>query len=361
MNNPIRLLTSLSALERFTNDALRLRHDPGYLSGFRFNRELLKAAVASTYLETVGDRADSIHLAIEHYPDNDTVKGIRDSLFSRISALSRKSISDNSNPIMIAFDYTHEDFYGDRDSLWIHGWTGDHGVTGRFSYLTASLVNRDMRLPLISIPSPMGNDMPSEISAILDLLLSMLGHIELLLFDRGFYSKDLIMSFNQRKMNYLIFVPKNPQVKEEFSYMYQTQKKVILHEFSMYKNGRRVSDTFHPVFLKQIFDHRSDEYYDWCFSSNTSDIDLDHIIAKYRFRWRIETMFRVQDECRIKTKIRDFRVRYFPFAYEQLVESIWYLFYHEEVSFKRYLMELRDACTTMVNNVERKERNRKQP
>ena len=38
-----------------------------------------------------------------------------------------------------------------------------------------------------------------------------------------------------RKIYYLIFVPKNPQVKEEFSSMYQTQKKVILHEFSMYK------------------------------------------------------------------------------------------------------------------------------
>ena len=143
--------------------------------------------------------------------------------------------------------------------------------------------------------------------------------------------------------------------------MYQNQKKVILHEFSTYKNGRRVSDSFHPAFLKQIFDHGTDGYYDWCFASNTSDIDLDHIIAKYKFRWRIETMFRVQDECRIKTKSKDIRVRYFLFAYEQLVESIWYLFYHEEVSFKRYLMELSDACTTMVNNVEKKERNRKQP
>ena len=71
-------------------------------------------------------------------------------------------------------------------------------------------------------------------------------------------------------------------------------------------------------------------------------------------------MFKVQNECRIKTKRRDVRVRYFLFAYEQLVESIWYLFYHEEVSFKRHLVELSDACTTMVNNVERKERNRKQ-
>ena len=221
-------------------------------------------------------------------------------------------------------------------------------------------MNNDLRIPIVSIPSPMGNDMPSEISAILDLLLSLLGHIDLLLFDHGFYSKDLIMSLNERKMNYLIFVPKNPQVKEEFSSMYQTQKKVILHKFSMYKNGRRVSDSFHPAFLKQIFDHRTEEYYDWCFASNTSDIDLDHIIAKYKFRWHIETMFRVQDECRIKTRSKDIRVRYFLFACEQLVESIWYLFYHEEVSFKKYLMELSESCTTMVNNVERKARNRKQ-
>ena len=360
MNNPTRLLTSLSALERFTNDALRLKHDPGYLNGFHFNREFLKAAVASTYLETVGDRADSIHLAIEHYPVNDTVKGIRDSLFYRISALSRKSLSENEDPIMIAFDYTHEDFYGDRDSMWIHGWTGDHGVTGKFSYLTASIVNSDLRLPLISIPSPMGNDMPSEISAILDLLISMLGHIDLLLFDRGFYSKDLIMSLNERKINYLIFVPKNPQVKDEFSSMYQREKKVMLYEFSLYREGIKVEDSVYLAFLKQIFDHRSEEYYDWCFATNASDIDLDHVIAKYKFRWRIETMFRVQDECRIKTKSKDIRVRYFLFAYEQLVESIWYLFYHEEVSFKKYLIELSESCTVMVNNVERKERTRKQ-
>ena len=339
MNNPTRLLTSLSALERFTNDALRLKHDPGYLNGFHFNREFLKAAEANTYIETVGIRADSIHISIERYRVDDTVKGIRESLFSRISALSRKSLSENKDPIMIAFDYTHEDFYGDRDSLWIHGWTGDHGVAGRFSYLTASIVNSDLRLPIISIPSPMGNDMPSEISAILDILLPLLGHIDLLLFDRGFYSKDLIMSMNNRKINYLIFVPKNPQVKKEFSSMYQREKKVMLHEFSLYREGKKIEDSVYLAFLKQIF---------------------DHIIAKYKFRWRIETMFRVQDECRIKTKSKDLRVRYFLFAYEQLVESIWYLFYHEEVSFKKYLIELSESCTVMVNNVERKERTRRQ-
>ena len=150
---------------------------------------------------------------------------------------------------MFAFDYTHENLYGDQDTRWIHGWTGDHGVTGKLSYLAASIVDIHLRLPLISIPSPMGNDMPEEVSGIVNTLVSIFGQI-----------------------------------------------------------------------------------------------DLDHIIARYNFRWRIETMFRVQDECRIRTKSKDIRVRYFLFAYDQLVESIWYLFYHREVIFKRYLMDLSETC-----------------
>ncbi len=173
-----RLLTSLSALERFTNDALNIKRNSGYLGGFHLHRELLRAAVANTYLETVGNRSDSIHLAIERYPEKDTVKGIRDSLFSRISSISKKIISGNSDPVMIAFDYTHEDFYGDRDSLWIHGWTGEHGITGKYSYLTASAVNTDLRLPIISIPSPMGNDMPEEVSGTIDSLMRIFGVLD---------------------------------------------------------------------------------------------------------------------------------------------------------------------------------------
>ena len=99
-----RLLTSLSALERFIDDALGLDHHSPYLNGFHFNRELLRAAVANTHLETVGSRSDSIHLAIERHSVKDTVLGIRESLFSMISALSRRSISENRDPVMIAFD-----------------------------------------------------------------------------------------------------------------------------------------------------------------------------------------------------------------------------------------------------------------
>ena len=46
--NRDRLHATLRTLEHFTNDSLALKHHTQYLSGFHYNRDLLKAAVANT-------------------------------------------------------------------------------------------------------------------------------------------------------------------------------------------------------------------------------------------------------------------------------------------------------------------------
>ena len=71
-------------------------------------------------------------------------------------------------------------------------------------------MNQELRLPLLSIPSPMGNDMPWELSGLLNSLKQLLDHVDLMLFDRGFYSKEFMMELNKLELNYPIFIPKNP-------------------------------------------------------------------------------------------------------------------------------------------------------
>ena len=63
--NRDRLISSLRTLEHFTNESLGLSHHSPNLSGFHYNGDLLKAAVANTYVETVSNRSDSLYLAIE--------------------------------------------------------------------------------------------------------------------------------------------------------------------------------------------------------------------------------------------------------------------------------------------------------
>jgi hypothetical protein len=53
-------------------------------------------------------------------------------------------------------------------------------------------------------------------------------------------------------------------------------------------------------------------------------------------------------------------VRNFLFAYEKVLEAIWYLYFSEKMSFKRFIIELSEACSTMVDNEERKKLDHKQ-
>ncbi len=347
--NRDRLISSLKTLEHFTNDSLGLKHHSSNLSGFHYNRDLLKAAVANTYVETVGNRSDSLYLAIER----SSPSSIKNSLFSRISAISKPSGIEKERCI-IAFDYTTEDFYGEVNDKWIHGWTGESGITGKYSYLTASIVNMEMRLPIISIPSPAGNIMPAEVMSILETIKAVVPSIDMLLFDRGFYSRDLIVRLSSLPVPYLIFVPKRGMERRELESMRYGERKVLLHEFSFHSDNMKIEVDTKLVFLRKIFDRRTQDYLDWVFATNMEEVNIDSIISQYKIRWRIETMFRVQEECRIKTKSKRIEVRYFLFAYEQLIEAKWYLFYRKEVSFKRFLIELSSVCNTLVENEERR-------
>ncbi len=248
-------------------------------------------------METVGNRSDSIYLAIE----NSSLSSIKNSLFSRISAISKPSSIEKERCIL-AFDYTEEDFYGKVKDRWIHGWTGEKGVTGKYSYLTSSIVNRDVRLPIMSIPSLAMTVMSSEVLFLLGTVMKVFPNIDLILFDRGFYSKELIMKLNNLSVPYIIFVPKRKMEKKELESMSIGEKRVIVHQFSIYSDHKKINGDTKLAFLRRILDRKRSEYYDWVFATNMEEVNLDAIIPEYKMRWRIETMFRVQDECKIKTK-----------------------------------------------------------
>ncbi|HED37215.1 MAG TPA: hypothetical protein ENI76_03095, partial [Ignavibacteria bacterium] len=55
-----------------------------------------------------------------------------------IKRVSKKFELHNKN-VMLAFDYTDEDFYGDVQGFDIHSWTGKDAVTGKFKFLTCSI------------------------------------------------------------------------------------------------------------------------------------------------------------------------------------------------------------------------------
>src|SRR3989344_8539911 len=109
---------------------------------------------------------------------------------------------------------------------------------------------------------------------------------------------------NSLGLNYpsLIFVPKHKDKKEILYPMKIEEQVAIYNDFIVNKNQNRYSGKNILIFLKPIYDPKSDKNYDWVFATNVDEVLLENIVVTYKKRWRIETQFRVQDEAKIKCK-----------------------------------------------------------
>lgn len=348
--NPDKYFRTLKTLDTFVDRSLGLTPTNKYLSGFDYNLDLLHAALANTYLETVGTLADSIHLSVKQV----SASNIYWEYLKTVEILGTK-FQLNSKDVVLAFDYTEEDFYGDVQGFWIYGWTGEHAITGKFKFLTCAIVSSDIpeKIPLISIPVHVGHNMAKEVCWCISMIKPLIRSIKLILFDRGFYSKELMLSLTQAEYPYLIFVPKNEKVKEELEQMADSEKKKIQYQFELNKAKTIIKGETTLAILKKIFDKRSGKSFDWAFATNQSEINLDCCIPTYKWRWRIETGYRIQDEARIMSKSKDARIRFFFFAYEQVLQLLWSVLYKEEVSFKEFLLELYEFCLRRNSKSER--------
>ena len=348
--NREKLVATIRRIRHFINEGLALSYKTHTLTGFELSEHLLDAAAYNTYIEVIGNKADILYLRAKE----SLTEMVTYSYLESIKRLSEKFDWKNKK-VILAFDYTDEDFYGEVQGFDIHGWTGKDGVKGKFKFLTCSIVSDDIpeKIPLISIPIAMGHYKSYAITYCLSLIKDYIGEIILILFDRGFYDKDLMYELSQNKFPYLIFVPKAKD-KQEILYPLDKGEQIAIHnEFKVNKDKSKYSGKNILIFLKKIYDKKSEKEYDWVFATNIEDLELDTIIKTYKKRWRIETGFRVQDEAMIKCKSKEMKIRYFLFAFQQMLQTQWICFFKDEVSFKRFLIEIHETCKTLVTNPKR--------
>lgn len=327
---------SLGILTHFIDNALDLSYDKNLVTGYELLPHLMKSSAHNTYLETVGNKADTLYLRIKECLPAMS----RDAYLNYISRISKK-LKLNKKKVTLAFDYTHEDFYGDVQGADIHGWKGDP-VKGHFKFITCSIISDDIpeKIPLISLPIRMGHYKSNVITDCLIRIRDYVGEIELILFDRGFYDKDLMYELDKGDYPYLIFVPKH-QDKQSILYPMEIGERVsIYNEFKINKDFSKYPGKNILAFLKQIYDPKSEKNYDWVFATNVEEMLLEKMVIIYKKRWRIETQFRVQDEAYIRCKSKEMKIRYFLFLFEQMLQTIWMTFYKEELCFKKFIIEM---------------------
>jgi hypothetical protein len=342
--NEDRLIFSLKMIKKHLNYALNLSDDKHKVTGYNLILVFLEAAACNTYIETISNKSDILYLRCKE----SLISMMEHSYLNYIKGVSNK-LELSKKRVMLAFDYTDEDFYGEVQGFDIHGWTKKDSITGKFKFLTCSIVSDEIpeKIPLISVPIRIGHYKSSVILHCLSLIKNYIGEIELILFDRGFHDNDLMFELTKWNYPYLIFVRKFKRYKELLKEL-EEKKTIFVHDYTVNKNYNKDKGETYLTFLKQIYDPRSEKHYDWIFATNMEEVLLSDLLSTYKKRWRIETQFRVQDEARIKCKSKDMKIRYFLFIFEQMLQTIWICFYKEEVPFKKFLIELSKTAKKWV-------------
>ena len=182
--NEDRLVFNLKMIKKFINNSLGLSYDKFDITGYELISPLLNAVAYNTYVETIGNKSDTLYLRCKE----SLISMMEHAYLNYLKGVSNKFGLDRKE-VVLAFDYTNEDFYGDVQGFDIHGWTGKEGITGKFKFLTCSIISDDIpeKIPLISIPIMIGHYKSHVIEYCLSLIKPLIGEIQLILFDRGLY------------------------------------------------------------------------------------------------------------------------------------------------------------------------------
>jgi len=174
-----RLMFSLGILEHFINNSLGLSYENKEITGFELTVPLMEASSHYTYVETVSDKADTLYRRIKESLTSTMT-------YSYLNYIRRASakLELNKEDVILAFDYTDEDFYGEVQGFDIHGWTGENGITGKFKFLTCSIISDEIpqKIPLITVPINIGHYKSHVVNHCLAMIKSYIGKIKLVLF-----------------------------------------------------------------------------------------------------------------------------------------------------------------------------------
>lgn len=288
---------------------------------------LLEASSRESYIETISNKADSLH----YYLDKNYIEVINEE-FQKIACKFVKK--ERLGLVDIVADITTENFYGESSGLYIHPWTCEKGIKGKFHFLVAGILFRNKILPFYAEILPLGAFKADILGNIAELCNKMHLKVRCIYMDRGFYSGDIVDELELKEMNYLIFARKSSL----FKHMLESVDKdaVVKHEIKYCKNKSSHKAETDIALIKDV------NGYDWCFATNLFLQDARKYIKLYRRRWNIETMFRVHDEARIKSKSIKAVVRFFYFTFSMLLVLLWNLYAKQDYSFKRFIIMLED-------------------
>ena len=279
----------------------------------KYVSSIFHAAQGNAYVETVSNKADSLHRDIKNLYEED----IRSSYLSLLTQLSPHF---RKGKVRLGIDQHEIGYYGKENGMYVVGTAyGGKSYKKAFKYISISLLTgkKDERIHLYALPWHIGQDMVESVETLLSIVKQWFDKIEVIEFDRGFYKRELVWWLEENNYPYLIHVPVQP--KSEIATFRSRTKSFYRgkykRKFTMEKTSFWMKTTLY--ICKNIREK------DWTFVSSIQFTNKWQLFHLYKNRWQIETNYAVNNQNRIMSKSTNHLIRYFYFLCDILIQVLW--------------------------------------
>ncbi|MBS3067773.1 transposase [Candidatus Micrarchaeota archaeon] len=261
--------------------------------------------------------------ALLHIKDKTTIENIERMMRTFVSRRTIKLIQRRfpSIKVVIAFDFTPEAFYGDKNCEYVTGYEPKDGTYYCFKFFTVALVVNGIRFLLFAYPVYRGDDKIALINKALEFLNAYWIKPDLVLLDREFYETDVFALFREKRINFLM-----PAKQDSHFERVLKECKGLPAVFQAYEisNSDKESEWIDLVIIEDN-EHEEKKIYGYVTNIPVSEYRNEVLLLSdlYKQRWGIETAHRVHDQFRIKTSCKEGNVRYFFFVISMLLYNFW--------------------------------------
>jgi len=294
-------------------------------------RVVLLASLNNGYVEGSAKLLDLCGQTVRNhlrYQDPSSFLQVNHELVDRM-----KRLGALSKPLTLAIDWHDEMYYGDPEAEGVAGTRRRRGSHYAYRFATASVLLDGERLTLAATPI-VNEPVIDHVKKLLTQVSELGVKVKLLLFDRGYYSVDLIRYLNSLEAVYVIQLPsriKGLKGGEDRMYTTKTHKR---------RRGEQVS--FRLVTLRE-----ADRLF--LFATNTS-LKPEEIREQFRKRWGIETSYRVIRKFHAKTTSKLYRLRILYFYLAVVLYNLWVLLnYKYETGTPTYVLKLRILLSLVLS------------
>jgi len=261
--------------------------------------------------------------------DGKTINELQESFRKQsIRFLKVLKIFSRNRKFIISFDETEEDYYGKvnkfEDNLYIHEGCDNPKAKYHYYYMTAAITGTDGERYILDAKILKRGEYKEDV--VYDMTKFIKEHlpIDVVLFDRGF-GWGVIKVLQELEVNYLVFWKKQGSWYKKHLDNLKDGEMCRINKKYPYNRDKSVFKLQSDFVI--IKNHKyKDKTYDWIFATNLKLKSAEKYVMRYKKRWGIETIFRVNDDIRIYTTSTNPLIRYFLFLFTCFVYNVWKFF-----------------------------------